>query len=87
MYAVTKLAIFAVAGSALLLSGCVTRDEVNTAQNTANHALSAAQAAQQSASAAQSAAQAAQQTASAAQQTATSARPAVYIQPASGPRD
>lgn len=87
MYIVNKVAIFAVAGSALLLSGCVTRDEVNTAQATANQALSTAQAAQQSASAAQSAAQAAQQTASAAHQAATTARPAVYVQPASGQRD
>jgi len=87
MYIINKVAIFAIAGSALLLSGCVTRDEVNTAQATANHALSAAQTAQQSANAAQSAAQTAQQTASAAQQAATTARPAVYVQPASSPHD
>ena len=87
MYTVSRAAIFAVAGSGLFLSGCVTRDDVSRAQATANQALSAAQTAQQTANAAQYAAQAAQQTASAAQQTATTARPAVYVQPARGPRD
>ena len=87
MYMISKVAFFAVAGSALFLSGCVTQDDLNRAQATANQALSQAQAAQQTANAAQSAAQAAQQTASAAQQTANTARPAVYVQPAPGPRD
>jgi outer membrane murein-binding lipoprotein Lpp len=87
MYTMSKIAIFAVAGTALSLSGCVTRDQVNTAQATANQALAQAQAAQQTANAAQSAAQSAQQTASAAQQSANQARPAVYVQPDRGPRD
>lgn len=87
MYNMSKIAIFAVAGSAVLLSGCVTTDDLNRTQATANQALSQAQAAQQTANAAQSTAQAAQSTAQAAQQTANQARPAAYVQPVSGQRD
>lgn len=71
----TRTATLAVAGTALLLSGCVTGNDVNTAQTAADQALTQAQAAQQSASAAQYMAQAAQQSADQARSAAFGRRP------------
>jgi len=56
-----KASLVAVAGSAILLGGCATRESVEHAQMTADQALSAAQHAQGTADQALSAAQTAQQ--------------------------
>lgn len=56
-----RMSLLAMAGAALLVSGCATVDDVNKAQGTADQAMSAAQHAQGTADQALSAAQSAQQ--------------------------
>lgn len=60
-YSIRQLSLALVAGTGLLLGGCATKDDVQTAQKTADAARAQADAAVSAAQAAQSASQAAAQ--------------------------